>query len=628
MPNVENLGPAERIINSLLTYTDHLFHGRPGIVTPDTTLATGAKWQFATYVENAGVKTVYALREKGPVTKVEIAEGKSLKIKGTAFGVLDADGTTIKDPRGRKIGEYRSPGIFKEVATWMFRQVAEIWKLDNEFAARWASHAYAEDHRDLKVILASFMLVQTRKGDPVLDGGKVAFLDEDYRDVGEAMILQNGAKYLDLKMILRILGVLELPEVAAIVRELGFGNSARSKFLGRFPKVAEKWLRYREENPQLLKGLIKSGQRSSLKRLATTVRYKPTTPKFFKDLRWKQVQAKDGHRGLAIGEAVSAAETWADLREEQICERIVQSKMNFKRIVGLLPEAVGLSRAVMAAAIEAGSLSDKDLILYTPTLEELGLLKVPAIHGKWQLALKAAEDQRAANVATRVKGKETKELLQGAADTAMQKAVEEVIRGMRVYFIVDISGSMENAIEQAKVNITKFLPGFPLDKIHASIFNTSGREVILRHATAAGVENAFQGIRASGGTSYGAGVMALSKHKPKDDEDALFFFIGDEEAAPFAHEVRLSGINPVAFAFIKVRVNGYSAVRDTAQALGIPCIMVDQNTFEDPYAIPRTIRNLIAATPVGRAPARIQQRETLVDVILKTPLLTKPAWAA
>jgi hypothetical protein len=628
MPNVENLGPAERIINSLLTYTDHLFHGRPGIVTPDTTLATGAKWQFATYVDNAGVKTVYALREKGPVTKVEIAEGKSLKIKGTAFGVLDTDGMTIKDPRGRKIGEYRSPGIFKEVATWMFRQVAEVWKLDNEFAARWASYAYAEDHRDLKVILASFMLVQTRKGDPVLDGGVVAFLDEDYRDVGEAMVLQNGAKYLDLKMVLRILEVLELPEVSAIVRELGFGNSARSKFLGRFPKVAEKWLRYREENPQLLKGLIKSGQRSSLKRLATTVRYKPTTPKFFKDLRWKQVQAKDGHRGLAIGEAVSAAETWADLSEEQICERIVQSRMNLKRIVGLLPEAVGLSRAVMAAAIEAGSLSDKDLILYTPTLEELGLLKVPAIHGKWQLALKAAEDQRAANVANRVKGKETKELLQGAADTAMQKAVEEVIRGMRVYFIVDISGSMENAIEQAKVNITKFLPGFPLDKIHVSVFNTSGREIALKHATAAGVENAFRGIKARGGTSYGAGVMALSKYKPTAEEDALFFFIGDEEATHFAQDVRLSGLNPVAFAFIKVRVNAYSAVRDTAQALGIPCIMVDQNTFEDPYAIPRTIRNLIAATPVGRAPDRVQQRETLVDAILRTKLLEKPAWAA
>lgn len=626
MPNVENLGPAERIINSLLTYTDHLYHGRPGVVTPDATMATGAKWRFATYIEDAGVKTVYALQEKGPVTKVNVG-GKSLKVKGTLFGILAADGTTINDFRGRKIGEYRAPGIFKEVATWMFRQVAEIWKLDNEFAARWASHAYTEDHRDLKVILAAFMLVQGRKGDPVLDGGTVAFFDEDYRDVGEAMVLQAGPKYMDLKMILRILEVLELPEISAIVRELGFGNSARRPFLGRFSKVAEKWLRYREENPQLLKGLINSGHRRSLKRLATTIRYKPTTPKFFKDLRWKQVQSKEGHRGLAIGEAVSAAETWVGLTEEQICNRIIQSKMNFKKIVGLLPETVGLSRAVMAAAIESGSLSDKDLILYTPTLEELGLLKVPAIHGKWQLALKTAEDQRAANVATRVKSKETKELLQGAADTAMQKAVEEVIRGMRVYFIVDISGSMENAIEQAKVNITKFLPGFPLDKIHVSAFNTAGRKIALTHASAAGVENAFRGIRASGGTSYGAGVMALSMHKPLPDEDALLFFIGDEEAAPFAQEVRMSGINPVAFAFIKVRVNPYSAVRDTAQALGIPCIMVDQNTFEDPYAIPRTLRNLIASTPVGRT-EKTQKRETLVDVILKTPLLTKPAWAA
>lgn len=57
--------------------------------------------------------------------------------------------------------------------------------------------------------------------------------------------------------------------------------------------------------------------------------------------------------------------------------------------------------------------------------------------------------------------------------------------------------------------------------------------------------------------------------------------------------------------------------------------MIEEETFEDPYAIPRTIRNLVAATPVGQAaPGRVApKRVTLVDRILKTDLLQKPNWA-
>ena len=72
----------------------------------------------------------------------------------------------------------------------------------------------------------------------------------------------------------------------------------------------------------------------------------------------------------------------------------------------------------------------------------------------------------------------------------------------------------------------------------------------------------------------------------------------------------------------------YHAVTDTAAQLGIPCFMIDEGIFADPYAIPRTIRNLIAATPVGKATARVVPRVTLVETILKVDLLVKPAWAA
>lgn len=613
----ENLGPAERIIQAMIPYRDHMVHNRPGLVVKDAS-PVGVKWSPAIWKLEEGQKVVYL--------KNQVGVGKAKKTVLAKVGVLQADGRVLNGATA--VGRYMDPGVFPEVARWMYTQIAEVWKLDNEFAARWASFVYADDHRDMKVILAAFMLVQSRKGDPVLDQGKVAFHDEDYRDVGEAMVLLDGAKYLDIKMVLRILDVLELPEIAAINRELGFGNSARNAFLGRFPKVADRWLRYREENPKILEGLIKKGFRTSVKRLAEAIRYKPTSPKFFKVLRWKQAQAKDGRRALAIGEAVKAAETWKGLTEEQIGERILATKPDFKRVIGMLPEEIGLTRAIMAASIEAGALSDKDLIIYTPTLEELGLLKVPEIHGRWQAATQKAEDMRAANIANRVKSKEATQALQDAADTAVKKAVEEVTRNMRVYVIVDISGSMENAIKKAIEYITKLLPGFPLDRLHVAVHNTSGREVVIKHASAAGVANAFAGISAGGGTDIGSGPLALRDRKVGADEDALYIFVGDEEAQPFKYAVDRAGHNPVAFGFLKVKANTHSAIRDTATQLGVPCFMIDEQIFADPYAIPRTIRALIAATPVGKAVNVAAPRVTLIDTILKTPLLQKPAWAA
>src|SRR5258706_270256 len=82
---------------------------------------------------------------------------------------------------------------------------------------------------------ADHMLVQGRKGEPVREGGVVAFLDEDYRDVGEAMmLLALKDRDLDAKHLLRIREVLEVPAVADLNRSLGFGQSERRAPLGRW----------------------------------------------------------------------------------------------------------------------------------------------------------------------------------------------------------------------------------------------------------------------------------------------------------------------------------------------------------------------------------------------------------
>lgn len=617
----ENLGPAERIIQSLLAYTDHLYHGRPGVVTTDGRTNVGVRWEPVTHREENGQKVVYKLTKVGKKT----TEAK--------LGTLRADGK-IMNGAPTPIAEYRDAGLFPEVAAWFYRQIAEVWKLDNEFAARWASFAFGQEHRDLKVVLAAFMLVQSRKGEPVRDAGKVVFYDEDFRDVGEAMMLlrRKDDKDLNPKLLLRIREVLALPGVAAINRELGFGISTRRPCFGRWEAVVQKWLQHREENPKLLDGLVKAGFRSTVISLAKHVGYKPTTPKFFEALRWKQKQADDGRRQMLIGVEVVKAESWEGLSEKQVCEKITKDKPDWKRIVGMLPSSVGVTRAVVAAAIEAKALSDRDLIIATPTLEELGLLDVAPIRARWEKAMKGVEDTRAANIARNVKSKDVKEKLVEAADTAVKKAIEAVVKHLRIYAFIDKSGSMQQSIETAKRHIAKLLQGFPVDRIHVAVFDTSGRVIEIKHPSTKGVENAFKGIAAGGGTEHASGIRALQEFKPKDDEDSLFIFVGDEAESnrgTFEEAVRKSGLRPTAFGMLRVPGENGDSVQKTAAKLGIPCFMIDEKTFDDAYAIPRTIRNLIAATPVGQVKTvtAAAQRMTIIDQILQTDLLKKPAWA-
>lgn len=617
--NIENLGPAERIIQTLLTHSDHAVHNRPGAVFTDARHNVGVRWEPVTTKVEDGTTKVFKL----------VKQGK--KTQRVLLGALQEDGSILNG--ATKVAEFRPAGLFPEVVAWVYGQIAEVWKLDNEFAARWASYAFKQEHRDLKTILAAFMLVQSRKGDPVKENGEVLFHDDDFRDVGEAMFLIYGKGHsgLNPKLLLRVHDILSLPQVAQINRDLGFGVSTRKPFYGRWGKAVHKWLAYREDNLPLLEGLVRAGFKGTVKELSRRSGYKPQSPKFFEVLRWKQAQAKEGHRSLALNENWQLTETWEGQTEEQICQRIIGTKPSWKVITGRLPTSVGVTRAIMAAAIEAGSLSEKDLIIQSPTLEELGLLEVQDIRQRWEAALKNAEDQRAANIASRMKGKEAQEKLQDAADTAVKKAVEEVTRGLRIYFQVDVSGSMQGAIEEAKGYLETFLQGFPQDRIHVSVFNTFGREITIKHASKAGVQQAFSGIRAGGGTDYGQGLVALQQYKPAADEDVLFFYIGDEGAPAFDHTIRQLGFNPVALAIVSVVATGWghgAAVRNTAANLGIPCLEIDKNTFADPYAIPRTIRNLIASTPVGHRPATAVRRFSLVEEISKTELLKKPVWAS
>lgn len=609
----ENLGPADQVVKHLLTYKDHLVHNRAGMVVPDRSTVTGVRWVPVTSKLEGGETVIYELQKVG---------GKSTRVRR---GTLRQDGKVVQG--ATVLGEYRKPTrgrvpgtqVQPETATYWYKQIAAVYAMDQEFVARWASWAFEQSNLDQKVALAAFLLVQPRKGAPVKEGGEVLFHDVDYRDVGEAICLISRKKEgIDAKLLLRIGKFLRIPGVADINRTLGY-TASKKPYLGRWPSVVCKWLSYREQNPRMLEGLVKAGFRTTVQQLARESGFKPSTENFYRILQWKQQQAPDGRRKIGLDLTIEKT-SWAGLSEKEICQAIQAERPSWKVVVGRLGTAP-LTRAILASAVEAGSMSNADMLLLTPTLEEYGMLEVPSVKARWDAANAAPQtNQRTANIAKNVKGKELAEKLQDTASKAVAEVAKKAAVNVMLYVFVDVSGSMTGSIPRAVEFLSRFIGGWPLENLQVFVFDTHGREVRIQHASKAGVQHAFAAFGPGGGTDYGAPIRAITR-KPKEGQQAFLLFVGDNDPdthRTFETELAKANLNPLALGLLEVGQRLGQVVDRTAQKLNIPVLRVDHTMFntEDPYAVVTSLRALISAGT-----------KTLVDEILNTPLLVKPAWA-
>jgi nucleotide-binding universal stress UspA family protein len=570
------MGPAERLLDVVLGGSAHLWHNRPGV-------EVGGVWKPA---KNA---------------------------KGTK-------------ERGKRI----EPGLHVTAAVALYQRLLEIHKLNADLMAHLASYALVEtDWRDLKVACAALMLVQARSGAPVHDDdGSVAFYDDDYRRIGEAMVLwyqKKSNRMLTPKAVLRVAELLETPEIAALNRAAGFGDPAAKRApLGRWPKAAAKWLALRETNQPMLAGLVKAGYKQTIKNLARKIGYKPQSPAFFSLLGWKQSQADDGRREIGLTDLeLVKSERFDGLSEAEICETIVNQRLRYKDAVGRLPADIGLTPAIMVALLP--TLSDRDLRQLTPTLEELGLLSVPQIREKWEKAITTATDQRALNIAKNVRSKAVKEKLEEAADHAVKKAVAAATAeaDVRVMFLVDKSGSMQGAIEASKDALGKMLAGFPLDRLHVAAFDTMGQVLKPKAASRLAVQHMLANIKADGGTIHGAAVQALHRDgvRVTPDTKLIVIVVGDEageSGAQLAQTFRALGYRVDAMALLLAGQPRGSTVRDCARELHVPYSEVTVAQFDDPYHVPRVLRALLEAPVAAAVAAPVAG---LVEKVMKTKLL-------
>lgn len=569
-------GPAERLLQLVLGASAHLWHNRPG----------------------------YALNGSWAPSR-----------KGKA---LPTGAVPVK------------PGLFVPAAESLYSQLLDLHRLNPMLMAHLASYALVEtEWRDLKVAAAALMLVQTRAGQPVHDDdGSVAFYDDDYRVIGEAMLLRyerKSTRMMTPKGVLRVAELLEQEGIATLNRAAGFADPAsKNAPLGRWPKVASRWLAYREQNPMLLEGLVKAGYKETIKKIARKAGYKPQSPRFFEILGWKQKQANTGHREVGLdGLALQKRERFDQLSEEEICELIVTQRLSYKDAVGRLPAGLGLTPAIMVALLP--SLSDRDLRLLTPTLEELGLMTEPSIRQRWEQAIAKSTDQRSLNIAKNVQSEALKEKLADAADNAARAAVAKATESvdLRVMFLIDKSGSMQGAIEQSKEALTRILAGFPQDKLHIAWFDTMGQVLVPKAPTRAAVQHLLAPLKAEGGTIHAAAVHALYLAGVRIPRTAklIVIVVGDEageSGEQFAATFAALGYQPAAIALLLAASARGNTVRGAATALRVPFAEVAADQFDDPYQVPRVLEALLAAPTLSAGVIS----HGFVERVMKTPLLT------
>jgi hypothetical protein len=296
-------------------------------------------------------------------------------------------------------------------------------------------------------------------------------------------------------------------------------------------------------------------------------------------------------------------------------------------VVGRLPKDVGLTPAIMVALLP--SLSDRDLRMMTPTLEELGLMAEPEIRQRWEHAIQEAADQRALNISKNVRSKELKEKLEEAADHAARRAVAEATQEavVHVMFLVDKSGSMEGAIDKSKEALSRILAGFPSERLHIASFDTMGTVLRPKSASRAAVQHMLAGLKAGGGTVHGAAVRALAQSGVQIPAGArlIVIVVGDEagEAGDqLARAFRECGYEVAAIALL-LSLSGNAArgntVRGAAGQLQVPYSEVAVEHFDDPYQVPRVLKALLDAPRFAGS-----RQAGWVERVMKTPILQAP----
>ena len=484
-----------------------------------------------------------------------------------------------------------------------FLKVAEVFAdvavNDPVFMAHLTAYASKKDSKDLKVISVFFNSLNDANGMPFFKGAKQC--KPNYREVSYAVLQQ-----LDPHLALR---VLELAH-----KKFGItGTLNESRHFPTGLKTAfRKYIGFREQNPDSLRGMKKSGLAKKMQQLYRLTRTHPT-PEAAGILRWNQRE----------GEAIKMENLpdFASMKSEQIAEKLEELKLSPTVALSVVPQ--DKITAKVAKALLKGCSGNQSIILYN-WFARNGFLDVKSINElfKDKVAESTTAVDRIDTLTKDADEEDKKEMAQ--VRSAVRKRAAKTAELGKVFLHIDASGSMQQAIQFAMDNAATIAECVdkPATNFGWGLFSSRGQQLPLpAEFTKEDFYKILYGVRAGGSTD----CIALYAEARKAGAE-IDIYVTDQGHNVGTINKRIDDFHaanpnvPKPKAAVIIDFSGNRNAQYTAQLedgmrkAGIPVAKMTPESLKESALIPQAVATAIKG------------EMAVLDEILDTPLPFLPKW--
>ena len=356
---------------------------------------------------------------------------------------------------------------------------ADIALHDPIFMAHLTAWAAKKDSKDLKVLSIFFNSLNDANGTPFFKGSKTN--KPNFRETSYALLQE-----LDPHLALR---VLELCHNKFQVKDML--NQSRH-FTTGMKTAMRKYLRYRESNEDMLRGIKRSGLSKKFMQIYRLTRSAPSR-EAAAILHWKQ----------KLGEAIEMEKNLPDftkMEAAKIAEYLENTKVSPIVAMSVIP--ADKMTAKVAKAMLQNCSGNQSIILYN-WFSRNGFLDVKAIKELFKDKVSTATTavDRIDTLTKNADAEDKREM--AAVRSQKRKASAKTAEIGKMFMHIDASGSMNAAIEFAKnhaATLAECLDN-PAENFRWGLFRASGTELKVPSAfTKEDFYQALYGVDASGST--------------------------------------------------------------------------------------------------------------------------------
>jgi len=474
----------------------------------------------------------------------------------------------------------------------------KLGKNDPYFLSHFVSWIITTKHpsKDLQVLTTYANSLSTADGRPFRAGSK--YNKPNLRYISAAALCQMSPKL--------VLRVRRLGQIKFEVKDL---LNKGSHWPNSLTTAIKKYLKYREANIEIMKGVKKAGLSNTVQNLYRSIHLSPSD-EVANILRWQQKDKK-----IKFAKPLFDFKNKSDL---EIAEAIRKDKLPVLGVIGALPH---ISPVIAVALLEQAT--GNQAVILRKTFEDSGVLKDKEIMKLYSEKIKEAKTSidRVETISKTASTEVKKVLKKARAEVRKQEMVDIG----KVYLHVDFSPSMEGAIKLAKERgaIIAECVNNPKENFRWGRFFERGEELPIPKTFE---KDAFEAIlfgkRLGGGTDCFALYPRAREFGAEVD---IFISDGEHNCGDLEnkikryHEQNPSTPKPKAVVLVRVKGNGPSAgdpesIRKAYESIGVPYAEMKPETLVGSAMVASSIRSAILG-PME-----------MINQITECPLLELPNW--